>query len=365
MTTDRPKQRPLHALIGCGRIAPHHVDAFANIDEIVLGIACDRIPSVVGDFAEKHGIAETSTDHREVFADSRITSVSIATDHGQHGTLVRQALLAGKHVLVEKPLSLDISDAEELVALADSLGLALSVVSQHRYDHIAVGVHSLIQTGRFGRLLSLNASLECGRDKDYYASSYWHGTIAHEGGSALINQAYHCMDLLHWLGGDVTSINAIAETLALGGTIETEDTLASILQFRNGALGSLVVTSVAHSFWRSRIEVIGTGGTLAFSIDSPPKILHLSGTDDLMTAAETLQSDSPADTVVDGIQYYGMSHRRQVADFCASIRDRRQPIASGVEGVETLRTILAAYRSAETRTTQYLTASHYATRSES
>jgi UDP-N-acetyl-2-amino-2-deoxyglucuronate dehydrogenase len=337
----------VHALIGCGRVAPNHLDGFRACQLSELRWACDRDPKVLEAFVGDHDVRCYTPDYREVLADSEVDSVSITVDHAQHARLTREALLAGKHVLVEKPLSLSLEEGLELVRLAEERHLILAVVSQHRYDPLVKQVKHMLDRGVLGPLVSIWANLQCRREPGYYSGSYWRGTWDGEGGSVLINQAYHYIDLMRWMGGPILQVSAMMNTIKLSEVIETEDTFCGLLYFANGALGSLSATTASEVFWRSRIDVIGTQGSLHFDIDHPDT-LHFH---QLSPAAEQillpfLKSQKASYDLPPGKDYYGISHRHQIDEFVHAVAKGDQVTVNGFEALQTLDLVLKLYQSA-------------------
>lgn len=336
---------PVHAIIGCGRVAPNHVDGITSVPGASLAWVCDRDRATAQAFAAEHGIARATESAAEVLADPTVDSVSIAVDHAQHASLIDAALRAGKHVLVEKPFTLDPREASDLLALAEQTGLVLSVVSQHRYDPVVTAVRDWIGTGLLGRLVSASVTLESGRKPEYYANSYWRGTWAGEGGSAVANQGYHALDTIQWLleGLDVVG-SAIGQT-ALRGAMETEDTLAAVMRSRSGVLVTYLVTVASALTWRTRISLMGTEGSVSFDLDHPGTLHHVVGNSTLLAAADRERQRSDREEPR-GIPYYGVSHRRQIADFCAAAAGGPRMLADGADGLVTMRLIGELYRTA-------------------
>ena len=310
--------------------------------------ACDRDPVTLQAFVDNYGIANASRAYTDILADSAVTSVSIAVDHAQHACIAREALIAGKHVLVEKPIALSSGDARALVNLARVNDLRLSSVAQHRFDPIVVEVKNLLDSGALGSIVSIWTTLICGRPATYYADSYWRGTWADEGGSLLINQAFHCVDLMIALGGRPVVLACSSTILKLTEVLETEDVVAGVLRFPNGGLGTIGCTSATQDFWRSRIDLVGSAGSVSFDINHPNVLYHyclpLNVDDERLRAATNNNSVPP------GIDYYGTSHNRQISDFCNSIRENRRPIVDGEDGLATLEVILDMYKVARSLT---------------
>lgn len=336
----------VHAIVGCGRIAPNHLDGFRAVPGVEVRWAVDRDPVVARRFAAEHGLARVATDLDEALADPDLTSVSVAVDHGQHAALAQRALRAGRHVLVEKPFATRALDAQATVALAGERGRVLSVVSQHRYDPVVEAVTEWVADGLLGRVTQAHAVLECFRGREYY-SDYWHGSRDGEGGSALINQGYHPLDVLRSLcGGTLRVLGATSGALVLGDVMDNEDTLAALLRAPDGLAVTFNVTVTSSVEWRSRIGITGTRGSVVFDVDHPGALHDCAGPDELLRRAEALRAlgqGAPAP----GTAYYGSSHRRQIAEFVAAVRTGAPIRASAEEGLATLELIEAIYAAAD------------------
>ncbi len=335
----------VHAIVGCGRIAPNHADGFGAVPGAEVRWACDRDATVAESFATKFGIPRTSTDLDEVLADPELTSITVSVDHAQHAAVAEKALRAGKHVLVEKPFTTRVADARALVALAKESGLVLSVISQHRYDAIVEAVSGWIADGLLGRLTAASVVQESFRDRVYY-SDYWHGTRDGEGGSALINQGYHALDVMRvFCGGSLEVTSAASDALELRDAMQNEDTLAALLRGPNGLIGTYTVTVTGTVEWRTRIGLTGTEGSVVLDIDQPGELHFASGGAELLERADALRASLKV-TPTPGTDYYGSSHRRQIAEFCAAVEKGTPVRASAEEGLAMIELIDAIYSAA-------------------
>jgi UDP-N-acetyl-2-amino-2-deoxyglucuronate dehydrogenase len=333
---------PCHAIIGCGRVAPNHIDGFEALQHWELRWACDRDQAAAEAFKARYGLPRVTASVTDVLEDRDVTSVSIAVDHAQHAPLVEVALRAGKHVLVEKPLALSASDAEHLVKLAAERRLVLSVVSQHRYDPLVLAVRDWLARRLLGRLLYVQVSLEAHRDPDYYATSYWRGSWVGEGGSALINQGYHCLDVTRFLCGELQVRAAVAGRAALGSVIETEDTLSALFVAETTPV-TLNVTVGSSTTWRTRLDLVGSAGTVAFDLDHPGTLHRVTGSPELLRLA-ALEHDREQDEEPPGVDYYGVSHRRQIADFATAVLDGTELASDTGTAVGMVRLLEDIYR---------------------
>lgn len=336
-----------HAIIGCGSVAPNHLDGVRHCALSKVEIVCDRDENVLHEFMRQNSLTRGTTDYRKILKNPEIQSVSIAVDHAQHAALTREALLAGKHVLVEKPFTITREDATELIELARERRLVLGVVSQHRFDPLIKYIRNLLSQGGLGDLIGIWAQLQCLRRPAYFQSSYWRGTWTGEGGSVTINQYYHVVDLVRWMGGPVAEVKAMIGALRWKGIIETEDSMVGILRFENGAFGSIAATSASEVNWRSRIDLIGTRGNLSFDIDHPDTLhayqLEPAVEKDLLSFMKT---DLTRQTPPPGKGYYGISHRYQIDEFMQAVAGQIEKVSvTGEDGLATLDLILRIYES--------------------
>src|SRR5437762_6470311 len=192
-------------------------------------------------------------------------SVIIGSPSGLHATHGIAAAKQGLHVLTEKPIDISTSQADELIEAAKQAGVKLGVIFQDRTKADIQRLKSWLDQGLLGRPLMVDARVKWYRPPEYYANSRWRGTLALDGGGALINQGVHTVDLLLWLLGDVVRVQARTGTLL--HKIEAEDSAAAILEFGNGALGILHATTAAYPGYPRRVELSGTEGTVILEHD--------------------------------------------------------------------------------------------------
>jgi predicted dehydrogenase len=281
----------------------------------------------------------------DVLEDPEVDFVHILTDHASHYTLAMSALMAGKHVIVEKPFTLHQEEAQQLVDTAREKELHLICISQHRFDPMINHIREIVESGKLGKILLINGRLLCGRTREYYLESYWHGRKLLDGGSALINQGYHIFDIILSMGGRPELILALAERRKHTKLIETEDTVSIQLRFETGAIGSLTITSGwEKEEWDAKVEIVGTEGRIQFDLESPHQdpVIDVPG-----ITAETLSGVKTHQQNPVGISYYSNLHDLQLKDFVDALQTGRETAFPPQQAVNTLDAILHAYRSAE------------------
>ncbi|OLB75084.1 MAG: hypothetical protein AUI14_21850 [Actinobacteria bacterium 13_2_20CM_2_71_6] len=248
---------PRLAVIGAGaNIWPFHLRAIraTGFDLVAVhDVAAERAWAVAADAgcAAADSLAELFTVDSD--------AVAILAPHRQHHQLVRVALAAGRHVLVEKPIAVTVDEARDLGTAAQASGRLLAVCFQHRTRTELVEARRLVRTGVLGELQRVDLLGIWPRRTAYFATAPWRGTWAGEGGGILINQGQHDLDALRYVAGQPATVRAVTRT-AVHPT-ETEDTAAALLQWPNGALGSVHLSSAELDI-AQRIEITGTAGRM-------------------------------------------------------------------------------------------------------
>ena len=335
-------------IIGCGVIAPTHLEGYRALPDVEIVHLCDLIPERVEKLGEKYGIARRSVDYHELLADPEVDLVSVCTDHASHAQIVVDALNAGKHVVCEKSLGRVPADLKRMCDTAKAHPeLVASGIFQHRFQPANRTLRQLIEAGKFGRIVGVNLLFNCLRTNEYYQKDAWRGTIAGEGGGILINQAIHHLDQLRFLFGGIRRVSAVTGNLTHGDVIEVEDTAAFTLEFRSGIFGTVFATNSAAEEWRSMLSITGTELCLEYANEKP---VHVEGLDaERAREVEQALSLEIKEQVV-GKQYYGVGHTAQLADVVDSIREHRAPEVTLAEACDSAALVMAVYESARTGT---------------
>ncbi|MFY4776666.1 Gfo/Idh/MocA family protein [Metabacillus sp. RGM 3146] len=339
-------------IIGCGVISETHRAQICEIEDAVLVAVSDENPEKARDLAAKAD-ADWYSDYREMLKRNDIDVVCILTPSGAHHEMTIDAARAGKHVITEKPIDTTLEKAALMIEECEKANVKLSVISQHRFDSSTNKVKKAIDEGKFGKMILGQASVNWYRSQEYYDSGDWRGTWKLDGGGALMNQSIHTIDLLQYLMGPVESVFAHTATLA-HERIEVEDVAAATVKFTNGGIGSIVGTTCAFPGLSARLEVFGTLGTAVIDDD---RLTHLYLKETAMNLsahyevnaknlAEIQEKQTETGASNPGA-IAGNSHRDQLQDMIAAIREDREPLVNGREGVKPLEIILAIYKSAE------------------
>ena len=332
-------------IIGCGVIAPTHIKGYQAEDGVEVTWACDLVEDKARALAQRFGIPRVTTSASQVFAADDVDAVSVCTDHASHADLCCRALEAGKHILCEKALAPTTQDLDAMMACQDlHQDLVFAGVFQHRFNRVFQVIKRRIEEGAFGEILTAGVRMHCFRSDDYYKADAWRGTWKGEGGSVLINQAIHMIDVLAWILGGVQEVSASYCNRTHNDSIETEDTAVAVLKFRQGALGTLKATCSSHYAWRPIVSVDGTAGSVEVfegtvqRLDFADAKMQQEMADELAAAAEPIVDAG-------GKAYYGGHHPLQIADFVNAIREKRSPFVSARQARHAVDLVLGIYES--------------------
>ena len=328
-------------IVGCGRIARRHADLLSgNIEGSTLASVCDIIPERAKAFGDKYKVP-AYTDMHEMMRSEDLDVVSILTPSGAHAQNVVDLAPYGKHIVVEKPMALQLSDADRMIAACDKGGGKLFVVKQNRFNLPVVKLREALLEGRLGKLVLGTVRVRWCRDQSYYDQDAWRGTWAQDGG-VLTNQASHHVDLLEWMMGDVVSVTAKSITAMVD--IETEDTAVVLLKFANGALGVIEATTAARpKDLEGSISILGSGGTVeigGFAVNEL-KVWNFVEPREGDEAVKEHYSVNPPNV-------YGFGHQAYYEDVTRAIQTSTAQLVDGLAGRRSLELINAIYESIET-----------------
>ncbi|KAF7599148.1 MAG: oxidoreductase [Candidatus Dactylopiibacterium carminicum] len=333
-------------LIGAGMIANYHAAAIqalaAHHNVRLVGIAC-RTAATAEQFALKHGLPFHTSDTAALVAHPDIDVVCIVTPSGAHLEPALQAIAAGKHVVVEKPLEISVARVDAMLAAADRAGLMVAAIFQARFSEGARALKAALDRGRFGRLSLCSAYVKWYRSKEYYKG--WKGTLALDGGGALMNQAIHAVDLLQWLAGMPSEVFAWTTRRVHTG-IEAEDTACASLRFAHGALGSIEATTAAWPGWERRIDICGEFGSASIEDDRIVRwdFREAEPGDAALLAANGGQAQSGAGAP-DQISFHG--HLRQLEEVVLALEGQAPLSVSGRDARNTVSLVCGIYESAK------------------
>jgi predicted dehydrogenase len=218
--------------------------------------------------AEECGVP-CATDVRRWLDDPQVEAVYVLTETGRHAEVALQALEAGKHVLVTKPMEASLAACDAMIRLAERKKLVLAVDFSRRVEQGPLTLRAALQQGRLGRLLSGDAALKILRTMEYFqADGGWRGTRRWDGGGVLSNQSIHHLDELAFCLGVPAKVRCSLWTQ--DHAIEAEDLGCATWLYENGLVLTYSGTSCyPHSTWYFRLELHGTEGAVSLASGGP------------------------------------------------------------------------------------------------
>jgi UDP-N-acetyl-2-amino-2-deoxyglucuronate dehydrogenase len=331
-------------IVGVGMIAEFHAQAIAGTrGGRLVGLATRNVDNARA-FAQKHGVPFATERIDELVTRPDVDVVCITTPSGAHRDAALAAIHAGKHVVIEKPIEITVARVDEILRAADAAGVVVAPIFQARFGEGARTVKAALDGGRFGRLVLASAYVKWHRTAQYYTG--WKGTLALDGGGAVINQAIHAVDQLQWFAGMPSEVFAF-KTRRVHTAIEAEDTAVAALKFGSGALGTIEASTALWPGWSRRIEITGEHGSVALEDDRLAKwdFCEARPEDDAIRAAGNNNALGSGASNPAAISFEG--HRRQLQDLIDALQSNRKPQLDGREGRKAVALVRAIYESAE------------------
>ena len=338
-----------YALIGCGRIATNHVKAVLNND-LDFVAACDldlkNIDTLFGKHQEelaKRPDIERYTDYKKMINDHPdIDLIAIATSSGAHAEIALYCIEHGINVIIEKPMAMNMADAEKIIKRSSEKGVKVCACHQNRFNLAVQQVRKAVEEGRLGKISHGSIHVRWNRGKEYYTQAPWRGTWAEDGG-CLMNQCIHSIDMLRWMmGDDVVSVYGQTRQQQ-HDYLEAEDVGLAIVTFANGAIATIEgTTNVYPQNLEETLYMFGDKGTLKLGGKSMNNI-------DVWDFADEKEGDVQIRDLKEAtVNVYGNGHTPLYADMIDAIRNNRKPYIDAIAGRNALEMVLGIYKSMKT-----------------
>lgn len=328
-------------IVGYGSIAEHHIKSIQALEDCALLAVTSSNPEKRKQIVEKYQVQAFATVE-EMVALEALDVVCICTPNGFHLEPCLAAAKAGKHIITEKPLEINVDRCQQMIDACEEAGVILSCIFQNRYIPGYQKVLELVKGGHLGQLILANAYVKWFRSPEYYANNGWRGTLKGDGGAALITQSIHYIDQLINLMGPVKSV--IGKTKTLYHKIEGEDIGTAILEFENGAIGTIEGSTAIYAGFPEKLEVHGTEGSLVLEAGEIVEAKFKSDVAlDLNQASGTTSASSNPNAVDVAL------HIEQFKHIVEAIRSNVQPEVNGHEAIKSIRVLNAIYESSKTK----------------
>ena len=346
------------ALIGCGKVGEAHAAALTSLPASRLVAVFDPLPARAAAFAARFG-GQPYSDLADLLHDNAVEAAFICTPHPTHPDLTVACAQRGWHVLVEKPMAVDLKGCDAMIRAADAARVKLGVISQRRFYEPVQRVKQAIAAGKIGRPI-LGVLMVFGwRYQAYYQLDPWRGKWATEGGGVMLTQTTHQIDLFQWFMGPIAEVFGYWDNLN-HPYVEVEDTVVACVRFANGGLGNIVLSNSQKPGLFAKVHIHGENGAsvgvqtdggspLIFGVPQtifPPMndIWTVPGEAGLLPQWQA--EDEARCQQVDVMSHY---HALQIADFLDAILADRLPAVDGREGRKHVELFTAIYRSQRDR----------------
>lgn len=346
------------AIIGCGKAGHMHAASFANIPEAKICGAYSRSKEKADAFAKKYS-ARGYHDVHDMVKREAIDVAIVCTPHPDH-TIAIDAMEAGAHVLIEKPLASTLADCDAIIDAGVRYHKKIGVVGQRRFYPSSMRMKEAIDAGKIGTPMLGTITMLGWRDEEYYKSDPWRGTWEGEGGGVLVNQAPHQLDMFQWfMGGEISELYGVWTNLN-HPYIEVDDTALAIVKFKSGAVGNILVSNSQKPGLYGNVHVHGSNGaSIGVQTDSgamfiagrsgvvaPPvnDLWNIPGEEDLLTQFQ--KDDLDFFATIDPIEYF---IRMQNRDFVLAVLNNTTPLIPATEARKTVELFTAIYQSTKTQ----------------
>ncbi len=312
-------------LAGLGSIGSRHLDTVGDLDGVEVAAVAD--PRVAAEGPAPSDEVTVFSTYDEMLETVALDAVLLCTPSHLHAEQAIAAARRGLHVIAEKPMAITLEDADAVLDAAREGGVHVAVLHQYRFHAPMVALQKLIPSGALGDPIFLNLAFNWRRDPAYYlARGGWRGTWSGDGGGALMNQGAHAVDLARWLAGPIASVTS--HMLNIEHSIEAEDTACVALEFANGGVGTIQVTTCAARNQPVGVRFEGTRGSAVLA----DQVLVVNG-----DAAVAPPGAPPSRT---------LAHRTQFIEIFRALGNGETPPVAGPDARATLAATLAMYESA-------------------
>ncbi len=323
--SDRMEQYMLKiAVVGLGTIAPIHLFAISKCENAQIVCVCDI------DENKKPQDLDVPfyTDMKEIVKNHEIDCVHICLPHYLHDEAIEFFAKNGINVFTEKPITLNYKRAQKLFSLEKEHNVKIGVCLQNRYNNTTIMLKDLVNKAEYGKVLGAKALITWQRTQQYYDEAPWRGTWHEAGGGCMINQSIHSLDLLEYIVGKATAVNAVVGNISLP-KVEIEDTVVANLKYENGANGIFFATNAYCTSSNVEIEIICEKAMLKMRDNKC--YLTEEGKEETMICEDVKLAGSK--------HYYGASHYIAISEFYKALNDNSSDYISLTQAARSLHVI--------------------------
>lgn len=323
-------------VIGGGLAAQGHIKVYQQEEDVRVAAIAEPNDGLRAKITNLYPDSRITADYSEILKDASINLIDICVPHFLHYPITMEAFKAGKNVIVEKPIALNLTEADKMIKESKRTGCRFFVALNQRFLPVHQKVKKLLEDGEIGSpffALAICIGDEFQRMSDPH---HWKGTWNKAGGGALADTGTHLVDLMHYFFGEAIAVTATSKRLRVSDEKKADDTSTVTIEFKSGVLAEVVVTYAATSDkWSEKKHIYGNSGSLHVDNDAEnplclvrdkndPRIIHI--------------EHDP--------NWWEYSVRKEIRHFLGCIRNDREPLVSPEDARRVLETITLAYLSA-------------------
>lgn len=332
-------------IIGIGNMGSAHLRMITggNIPDMTVTAVCDIDTKKLNAARNTYPALSVFEDYTDLLKNSDTNAVIIAVPHPLHAKIAIEAFKYGKHVLVEKPLDITVSAAEDLCAAAKKSGKVFAIMFNQRTNGLFRKAREIVKSGELGEIKrSVWIITNWYRTQSYYDSGTWRATWRGEGGGVLLNQAPHNLDIWQWICGSPTAVTAFCN-VGKFHNIEVEDEATIYAEYENGATG-VFITSTGDCPGTNRLEITGTRGKTVLE-NGTLKLWKLSEDERDICKNATEGFVSPETEYSEFTAEREDAHAGILKNFTGAILYGEELLSPGYDGINELMISNAAYLS--------------------
>jgi predicted dehydrogenase len=328
------------AVIGLGIMGKSHLKDIASLENTELVAVCDVNRAAADQYAAEYNVP-AYYDYHNLLNHDGLDAIVVATPHYDHSPISIDALNQGIHVLVEKPIAVQVKDARRMIAVYEAArvqypNLVFAAMFMQRTYGFWRTIKTMIDEGQLGRLVRTTWLItDWFRTQRYYDNGGWRATWKGEGGGVLLNQSPHNIDLYQWFVGMPKRVTGFV-TLGKYHHIEVEDEVTAYFEHEDGMIGHFI-TSTAESPGTNRLEIVGEKGKLIYENQKLTFYRNQQSMFEFIKIAPGAFDKVAFEQVDVAYQHHGQpGHRFVIENFANAILGGEKLIAPAAEGLNSV-----------------------------
>lgn len=354
-------------IVGTGKVGDFHARALLQIKDCELCAAFNHTKPKLDAFCKRYGI-RGYLSLEEMIKKEKLDAITVCTPHPSHAAITVKAADLGCHVLVEKPLAVNVDECDAMIEAGERNHVLIGTLVQRRNYVPCMRIRKAIDSGLIGKPILGEVAMLGWRSEDYYKSDPWRGTWKGEGGGVLMTQASHQIDLLNWYMGRIESVYGLWANYS-HPYIEVEDSAVAVIRYQGGGLGTLLASNSQNPALYGKVHIFGSNGAAVgvqtdggqmfiagmSNIAEPPvqDLWSVPGQQDNLAAL--VKEDTELFNSVDSMIYF---HRLHLENFINAILGEEPLLADAEAGRATVEVCQAVYEITQNPGKVWVSAEH-------